>query len=290
MLYSPLRYPWWKKRLATFISQICIDNNINWHYIEPYAGWASVALFLLLEKKVKKITINDFDKSIYSFWYAILNYTDDFCELINITDINIDNWKKCKETQKNKNQINLNSKNDILKLGFSTFFLNRTNRSGVIGAWVIGWLNQEGNYKMDCRFNKENLINRIRTIAKYKDKINLENLDAIELIKKIKKWYTKNKIFYFDPPYYIYGPWLYMNSYTHENHQKVAREISKIKNIHWIVSYDNANEIQKMYSWVEKKIEFTLTHSINYSRKGKEILFFSKNLLNINLKPIEKYI
>lgn len=290
MFYSPLRYPGGKKRLANFIGQVCIDNDINGHYVEPYAGGASVALFLLIEKKVEKITINDFDKSIYAFWYSVLYYTDDFCNLINKTKITIPNWKKAKKIQKNKEKVNLEDKNDILKLGFSTFFLNRTNRSGIINAGVIGGIEQKGNYKIDCRFNKKDLIERIKLIAEHKENINLENLDAIDLIKKIKKENNKNCIFYFDPPYYIHGPELYLNSYQDDDHKKVSEEIKKVKNIHWIVSYDNTDKINELYNWANKKIEFTLTHSINKSRKGKEILFFSKNLKNINLQFIEKYI
>lgn len=290
MFYSPLRYPGGKKRLAKFIAQICIDNNINGHYIEPYAGGASVALSLLIEKRVKQITINDFDRSIYSFWYCVLNYTDDFCDLIEKTKINIVNWKKAKHVQKNKNNIDISSKKDVLKLGFSTFFLNRTNRSGIINAGVIGGLNQNGNYKMDCRFNKNDLIQRIMLISKYKNKINLENLDAIELIKKVKKGYCKNTIFYFDPPYYLHGHELYLNSYKDKDHKKVSEEISKIKNIHWIVSYDNVDEINKIYNWVNQKVEFTLTHLSNKAKKGKEVLFLSDKIEHVDLQHLQKYI
>lgn len=289
MFYSPLRYPGGKKRLAKFIAQICVDNNINGHYIEPYAGGASVALFLLMEKKVKKITINDFDKSIYAFWYCVLNYTDDFCDMIIKTKISISNWKKAKEIQKNKHNIDLNLKKDVLRLGFSTFFLNRTNRSGIINAGVIGGLNQNGNYKMDCRFNKNELIQRIMLISMHKSKINLENIDALELIRKIKRGYCKNIIFYFDPPYYLHGHELYLNSYKEEDHKKVSEEISKIKNIHWIVSYDDIDEINKIYNWVNQKIKFTLTHLANKTKKGKEILFLSDNIKHINLKYLQMY-
>ncbi len=60
--YSPLRYPGGKNKLAKFIASICVQNNINGHYVEPYAGGASVALHLLINGYVKEITINDFDK------------------------------------------------------------------------------------------------------------------------------------------------------------------------------------------------------------------------------------
>lgn len=289
MLYSPLRYPGWKKRLAKFIGQICVDNNIDWHYIEPYAWWASVALYLLIEKKVKYITINDFDKSIYAFWYCVLNYTDELCKLIYDTEINIQNWKVLKEIQKNKEQINIQSKEDVLSLGFSTFFLNRTNRSWVINAWVIGWINQTWSYKMDCRFNKEDLVNRIRLISTFKDYIFLKNMDAINLLKKLKNL-DNNCIFYFDPPYYLHWPELYLNFYSDQDHTYLSNEIKKLKNIHWITSYDNVDRINDLYSWVCNKIKFQLSHSIYKTRKWSEIIFFSDSITKINTGYIQKYI
>ena len=174
MFYSPLRYPGGKNKLANFITKICVENNINGHYVEPYAGGASVALFLLLEKRVSKITINDFDRSIYAFWFSVLKHTDMLCKMIEGIDVNIESWEKAKKVQKNKKYASL------IQLGFSTFFLNRVNMSGIIDGGVIGGIDQKGNYKMNCRFNKNELINRIRKIAKHKKHIQLFNLDAVD--------------------------------------------------------------------------------------------------------------
>jgi len=199
-----------------------VDNNIHGHYVEPYAGGASVALYLLLEGKVDRITINDYDRSIYAFWYSVLNRTKKLCDLIEKTDVNIENWLRMREIQKRKKDA------DILELGFSTLFLNRTNRSGILDAGVIGGLKQEGSYGMDCRFNKEEIIKRIRLIAKYKKRISLYNEDALELIKRVQvESNNSDTIFYFDPPYYLKGPRLYKNSYNNEDHDKVSQEIKK---------------------------------------------------------------
>ena len=151
MNYSPLRYPGGKNKLSAFIAKICIDNNIDGHYVEPYCGGSAVALFLLLEGFVKKISINDKDRSIYAFWYSVLNYTDQFCNLIQNAELTIKEWRVQQDIQKNKEEEGL------LSLGFSTFYLNRTNRSGIINAGVIGGVNQNGNYLIGCRFNKKKL-------------------------------------------------------------------------------------------------------------------------------------
>jgi DNA adenine methylase len=269
---SPLRYPGGKNKLSVFIARICIDNNISGHYVEPYSGGASVALFLLFEGFVKKITINDKDRSIYAFWHSVLNNTNQLCELIESTEITIEKWKIQKEIQKNK------KKADLIELGFSTFFLNRTNRSGIINAGVMGGIEQNGNYLMDCRFNKTELIKRIKKIASRKKDIRLYRKDAIKLIDKIQKEAKdENVVFYFDPPYFLKASTLYMNHYKEENHRKVSNKIKDIKNIKWIVSYDNVPEIQDLYTECSKK-EFSFKHTAYKARNGQEILFFSPSL------------
>lgn len=273
MFNSPLRYPGGKNKLSAFIAKICVDNNINGHYVEPYSGGASVALFLLLEGFVNKITINDRDRSIYAFWHSVLNKTNQLCELIENAELTIDEWRKQKEVQNNKKSA------DLLELGFSTFYLNRTNRSGIINAGVMGGIEQQGNYLMDCRFNKVDLIERIRKIASKKKQIRLYNKDAIKLIDKIQREAEDNNvIFYFDPPYYLKASTLYMNHYQDKNHKSVSDKIKSIRNIKWVVSYDNVPQIQELYSECQKK-EFSFKHTAFESREGKEILFFSNNLV-----------
>lgn len=273
MHYSPLRYPGGKNKLSAFLAKVCIDNNINGHYVEPYSGGASVALFLLLEGFVSQITINDKDRSIYAFWYCVLNKTEEMCKLIKETEINISVWRQQKEIQKNKANA------EILELGFSTFFLNRTNRSGIINAGVIGGVNQTGNYLMSCRFNKDELIKRIELISLKRDCIRLFNIDAVDLIDLIQTEASDgNLIFYFDPPYYLKANSLYMNHFKEDDHKIVSNKIKKINNIKWIVSYDNVYEIKELYSGIRKK-EYSFKHTAYKSRVGKEILFFSNGLI-----------
>lgn len=273
MFYSPLRYPGGKNKLSAFIAKICLDNNINGHYVEPYSGGASVALFLLIEGFVQKITINDRDRSIYAFWHSVLNKTNQLCELIENAELSIEEWKKQKAVQSNK------KKADLLDLGFSTFYLNRTNRSGIINAGVMGGIEQTGNYLMDCRFNKTELIQRIKNIAHHKKNIRLYKKDAVKLIDKIEQEAENdNIVFYFDPPYYLKASTLYMNHYEDKNHKKVSEKIKSIQNIKWIVSYDNVPEIQELYAECPKK-EFSFKHTAYEIREGQEIMFFSENIV-----------
>jgi DNA adenine methylase len=284
MFYSPLRYPGGKNRLSAFLAKICMDNNIHSHYVEPYAGGSSVALFLLIEGYVNRITINDKDRSIFAFWHSVINHSDELCNLIDDTEVTIENWHLQKEIQKEKETC------DLLKLGFSTLFLNRTNRSGIIKGGVIGGLKQEGNYKIDCRFNKLEIKNRIKLIAKFSSSIEIFNDDAIDLIDKIQQQAeTLGTIFYFDPPYYLKADQLYMNHYMDEHHKIVSNKIKSITNIHWIVSYDDNINIEKLYLDLSTK-KYSFNHSAGKSKSGKEIMFFSGGLIQPdveNYNPIK---
>lgn len=273
MTYSPLRYPGGKNKLAPFIAKICADNSINGHYIEPYSGGAAVALFLLFEGFVKHITINDNDRSIYAFWHSVLNNSDKLCDKISSTPVTIEEWKRQREVQKNKENC------DLLELGFSTFFLNRTNRSGIIKGGVIGGINQCGDYKLDCRFNKDDLIKRIKSIAQKRDSISLYNEDALILLDMdfICNSNPNDTLIYFDPPYYIKGQSLYTNYYKKNHHQALCDRIKSLMDMNWIVSYDDADEIKNLY-YDCKMIDYTINYSASTLRKGKELIYFSPTI------------
>jgi DNA adenine methylase len=270
--YSPLRYPGGKGKIANFIKLVFEKNLLldGW-YVEPYAGGASVALSLLLGEYASKIVINDYDRAIYAFWHSVLNDTENLCNLIENTKVNIKTWRQQKAIQKQKDTA------DLLELGFSTFFLNRTNRSGIIKAGVIGGIEQTGNYKIDDRFNKTDLIHRIKRIANYKDRILLYNLDAIELIRTISKTLPDKTLIYFDPPYYLKGKDLYVNHYKHEDHVLVSQMINGINKHKWLVSYDNVPEINEIYSR-NKKFVYDLNYSVVNATKGTEVMIYHKDL------------
>lgn len=275
--YSPLRYPGGKAKLYNEIVELIEKNNFNnYSYIEPFAGGAGLALKLLMKNKVKKIIINDIDISIYSFWYSILNHTDEFIKQIEETDINMKNWYHYKDIQNNKNN------EDIFNLGFSTFFLNRTNRSGIINAGVIGGKNQNSEYKMDCRFKKNELIKRIIRISEFKSKIKMYNKDTSDFIKQNIKKMKKDYFIFFDPPYFNKGKQLYHNYYNEKDHKNLSLKIKTIKNIPWIVTYDNVQSIKNMYSEYNQ-IEYSLNYSTGKKHNGKEIMIFNKNVNPIKI-------
>ena len=269
---SPLRYPGGKLKVVDYVKQLMEVNDLmGGTYIEPYAGGASVALSLLFGQYAGKIKINDKDRSIYAFWYAVLNETDALCRLISDTPVTMDTWQVQHELQKHKEEAGL------LELGFSTFFLNRTNRSGILNGGVIGGKNQLGTWKIDARYNKKDLIERIEHVAGYADLIELTSMDAVALIKRYKRTPAVKTFCYLDPPYYVKGQDLYLNYYRDKDHQDIAKAIKKFKG-QWIISYDAVDFISELYKDYRQK-EYYLSYSAGNPAKGKEIMVYSNDLV-----------
>lgn len=294
MLYSPLRYPGGKGKLAPFMGLMINKMNIqNGTYIEPFAGGAGVALMLLMEGYVENIVINDYDKAIYSVWRAIICEPENLVDRILHTPVDIEEWKKQKEIY-----VGQNSKYS-LDLAFATFFLNRTNRSGILKGGPIGGFEQTGNYGIDARYNAEKLVERIRAIAKYKKHIKVYNKEIVSFIENILPDYGQNTLTYFDPPYFKKGPELYKNFFNKEDHAKIARLILGGVLGNWIITYDDTPEIIELY-----KQQCIRRYDLNYSAantgKSSEVIVFNddkycptnqellKHEININLREVNK--
>jgi DNA adenine methylase len=269
---SPLRYPGGKTKFYAYIKSILECNDlIDQTYIEPFAGGAGLAIKLLLNNDVNRIVINDFDPSIFSFWKSVLTYTDDICNLILDTEITPEEWVRQREIYIQQDTTN------TLALGFATFFLNRTNVSGVIKGGLIGGINQTGTNSMSARFNKSNLIEKICKISAHRDQIVLLNMDALELMKPKNLRHFYKAFINFDPPYVKKGAKLYKNSFDEDAHRYLSEEISRCGR-KWIVTYDVCPLVADLYSDYRHSF-LDVTYSINKNRKAQEYIFFSDNLV-----------
>src|SRR5437667_1869105 len=194
---TPLRYPVGKQRLAAFVAEVLECNDaVGWNYVEPYAGGAGVAMELLLDGKVGRVYLNDSSLHVYAFWKAILSDPERFCRRISRASLTVGTWKKHREIVRNPTQ------HDLTDVGFSAFYLNRCNRSGILTAGVIGGLAQEGKWRMDARFPRNELVKRVETIAEHKDRITVTNLDAEEFMVVRVNALARDTVVYCDPPYY----------------------------------------------------------------------------------------
>jgi DNA adenine methylase len=274
--WSPLRYPGGKQRLAPFISEILSENQIDGNYVEAFAGGAGIAINLLLSKKIKHIHLNDSDIGVYAFWHSIVNHGEEFCRSILKASLTIEEWKRRKQILKQSDH------KDLFELGFSFFYLNRCNRSGVINGGVIGGLNQTGKYKIDARFQRNDLIRRIEAISQYKENISLYNLDAKDFINQEISRLPSNTLIYFDPPYFYKSNELYMSHYKKRDHIELAEIIQNSVLHKWLLSYDKVPEIMELYKY-RRQIIYELQYNAARIYKGNEIFVFS-DALNIPLE------
>ena len=267
---SPLRYPGGKSKLFPLVDMLIEELNIvNGTYIEPFVGGGGLALSLLYNQKVSKIIINDYDCAIYSIWYAILNDTQKFFDLVKNAELNIEEWRRQKDIYNNR-------KNEYsIELAFATFYLNRTNRSGILKAGPIGGYSQNGDYKIGARFNKDNLVNRILEISKYKNRIELYNLEIRDFINMINKKNIINGFIYFDPPYYNKGKELYTNFFDKDDHLEIYELISNVT-IPWMITYDDVDEIRNIYINHNLK-KFDINYSVANKGKNSEIIGLSSD-------------
>lgn len=269
---SPLRYPGGKAGLSPLIRDLLIHNDLR-HcvYAEPFAGGGGLALKLLFDGLVSRICLNDLDPAIWSFWHSVLDRSDELVALIQSTDVTLDEWRRQREIMLAGDSA------DPLRLGFATFFLNRTNRSGIIkSGGVIGGLDQRGAYKLDCRFNKDELSARIRRIAQYRRRIALSNLDAIDFLDHFERTTPRNALLYVDPPYFSQGSALYSNFYRRADHAILAKRVQAIA-APWVLTYDDAPEIAHLYA-ARRVYRFDLVYSAQMKRTGTELLVLSDGL------------
>ena len=267
-LFTPLRYPGGKTSLFAFFDTVIKKHE--WQditYIEPYAGGAGAAVSLLLLEKVNSIVINDYDPAIYSFWLAIKEHNAEFIERVLNTPITVKEWERQKKVYKAADT------SDRLSLGFATFFLNRTNRSGILNAGPIGGKQQLGEWKIDARYNKQNLIEKIKLIGLYSDRITVLNEDGADVIERYAK--DPKIFFYVDPPYFVKGADLYLNAFKLKDHQRLANSLNKHSKAKWLLSYDNEKDILDLYPDRQHRT-FDLKYSAHHNSKvGSELMIFS---------------
>lgn len=276
---NPLRYPGAKSKLYDYIYKLLVaENKTGCTFYEPFAGSASVSLLLLENNSIQKAVLNELDPLLYNFWFSVFNRTDDLIQMILNTDISLENWH---EFSKYRNEAYAADKTSV-QIGFAGLFLNRTNFSGILKANPLGGLKQESHYSIDCRFNKNKVINSIEKLSRFRNRIELHNTEAIDFMKQNLRYKRNNTVFvYIDPPYYKEGSNLYRYFYTPEQHASLANYILT-KTFPWLISYDDAVEIRNLYSRITP-LTIHMDYSVHTSRKAEELL-----ISNLEIPPLEE--
>lgn len=265
---SPLRYPGGKAALAGLFADIIADLGISGpKYIEPYAGGAGAGIALLRQGLVDRLVINDFDPAVHAFWQSVVSENDEFVRLIETAPLTITEWRRQREIYRAADE------SDPLALGFAFFYLNRTNRSGVLRGGVIGGLEQNGTYKMDARFNRSTLVQRVMAIGEYAQRITVSNLDGRAVILKYAN--DTSAFMYIDPPYVQAGSQLYLNAFEHRDHTALARIVNGVNNAHWLMTYDTSPIIEHLYAG-KFQCRYELNYSARHPGKASELMIASE--------------
>jgi len=270
---SPLRYPGGKASLAGFFGDIIKALDLDRpRYIEPYAGGVGAGIALLREGIVDHLVINDIDPAVHAFWRSVVDQNATFVDLVASVPLTIDEWQKQRDIYRARDE------SDLLRLGFAFFYLNRTNRSGILNAGVIGGQRQNGTYRIDARFNRETLIERLIAIGELSDRIVVTDLDGRTVIQRNAR--DSRAFMYIDPPYVRAGTHLYLNAFERRDHTALAAVVHEVTAAHWLMTYDMAPLIDNLYR-DQFRCRLDLTYSARYPGKAEELLIASPLVANV---------
>ncbi|HEX7951278.1 MAG TPA: DNA adenine methylase [Candidatus Limnocylindrales bacterium] len=269
--YSPLRYPGGKRKLANFMALLYRTNGLlDGEYAEVYAGGGAVALTLLYGEYASRVHINDLDRGVHAFWLAARDRTDELAQLVRGARLDLEEWQRQRAVQFAEHP-------DPMDLAFSTFYLNRTNRSGIITGGVIGGRNQTGDWKIDARFNRKDLTRRIERVGRWASRIEVYRIDGAEFLRTVAPALPSRTLLYLDPPYYVKGQeMLYANYYGPDDHAEVAGLVQALS-VPWVVSYDDHADVRALYADCAA-VAYDIAYSASGRYRGREVAFFSDGL------------
>lgn len=240
---SPLRYPGAKLRLFTPIAETLELNSLRPKlFCEPLAGGLSVSLRLLTKNLVENIAVGERDPLVAGFWKTVFNDAEWLVNQVERMQVTVESWKAYRDRVCRTNR----------ECALACIFLNRTSFSGILAdsAGPIGGYNQDSDYKIDCRFNKQDLIKRIRQASELKDRVEFVHKGNWKsTVQKVRSlgYRPQETFFYFDPPFWAKADRLYRYFFTNQDHVDLCSFLKTFRRP-WLLSYDNAEEIVKMYS------------------------------------------
>ncbi|SHJ13258.1 DNA adenine methylase [Actinomyces denticolens] len=271
---SPLRYPGGKARLAPLLARIAAcQDPVPTHYAEPYAGGAGAALRLLADQVVTDIHLNDLNPGIAAFWRTITTKDGaaELCALMDATPVTVQQWH-----HQHRVYMNDEGGGDDLTLGFATFFLNRTNRSGILDARPIGGLNQTGRWKIDARFNKTALRQRIEAVAAHEGRIHITQADGTAFLDSLAPLGPRVLV-YADPPYVEKAHDLYLHAFDNDAHQRLATALTSAP-WPWVLTYDDLETIWDGLYAQQRCARFDIPHTAGIQHVGSETIVYGPTL------------
>lgn len=231
---------------------------------EPFGGGAGASLTLLYQEETPEIYINDADRSVHAFWWAVLNRPREFQHAVKQTRVSMAQWRRQREIYRDSRR------QSRVRRGFATFFLNRCNRSGIIvNGGPIGGVRQAGQWGLAARYNKGTLLERCQRLAEYRSRIHVSGLDGLQFLSRQD---VSSAMLFIDPPYYEKGKTLYLNALDDAYHESLAQWLKSKSDSAWVLTYDDCPAIRRLYRGWASVRAFTLRYSATERRSGRELL------------------
>ena len=284
-LCSPLRYPGGKAFLCDYMERFLQYNNLRPKlFVEPFAGGASVALYLLGKGLIDKIALYDINPLITSFWITVFKDGTWLRDKVCKADITLDEWIRLHDLPLNGHRVN----------AWKCLFLNRTSFSGIMAseAGPLGGKSQASKFKIDCRFYRDTIQVRLKELWKYRNLI--ENIDVAEWQETINRYaglpdkQQKGLFIYLDPPFFHKAERLYQYYFKPEDHESVICRLSKL-NLPWLLSYDHCPEaiaLLRKYHLRYQLMQVCYSSSANHHQRDikKEIIASNMPLMKGTIK------
>ena len=269
---TPLRYPGGKTWLFEYVKEFLHFHELESKIVvEPYAGSASISVGLLRGNLMKEAYIGEKDPIIVSFWNAVLTRNDELVEYISTLEVTMETWFALKKYLSPTSTTNY----DIVEVAGAFLFYNRTNYSGIIKGGPLGGKKQLSPYKLDCRFNKERIIERIRGLKGLYGRLHIVESDGLVFMQEMSSKFPEDSFFYVDPPYYGAGKDLYRFYFTDMEHESLSDFLTNL-DPPWLLSYDNAEFIRNLYQMRTKFPVYTDYQSGHLKREVKELLISNR--------------
>lgn len=266
---SPLRYPGGKSSLADFLGNVIAAMPVQpANFVEPFAGGAGAAVSLLLSGRVRSIVINDLDPAVFAFWNSLTADGANLLARVRDIQLTLAEWERQREAYKD----GIEGRRNQLDLAVAFFYLNRTNRSGVLNAGVIGGKSQSGRYKIDARFNRDQLLTRLTLLHDLRDRITVTSQDGRSVVEAYAT--DVDSFLYVDPPYVQMGGSLYLNSFTELDHALLALCLNRHSSANWVLTYDDVQLIRDLYAH-RISTRFSLHYSANNRGLATELMVVS---------------
>jgi DNA adenine methylase len=233
-MLSPFKYPGGKTALAPRI----VDRALPFGtVIEPFVGGGAVMCRAL--DQGLRVVVNDLDPGIAAFWSEVFTDPSDLIELIRAVPANVHLYTLLKHSAPADSKLG-NARSVKVAMAFKALYVRRLSFHGA-GRGILGGYDQTGPWRLDHRYNPENIIARIEQLhARRGQVLGVYNEHWLTFMRR-----DFAGLAYLDPPYVTPGP--YFANFTERHHRALAWFLHQHRNA-CLISYDDHPLIRELYS------------------------------------------